>query len=114
MIGASLEVPDYGELIVDVAFGGNTFVWAWAEHMDVAVGPSNVGAVVDAGMALLQAANEQLVIRHPLPASASKSTLPRFWIRRRPNYRRCVTFTCSAHGCSIALPAAPEPAPGSP
>ena len=66
VVGASLDVPDYGELLVDVAFGGNTFVWAWAEHMGVVVGPSNLRAAVDAGMALMQAANEQLVIRHPL------------------------------------------------
>ena len=66
VIGASLDVPDYGELIVDVAYGGNTFVWSWAEHMGVAVEPSNVRAVIDAGMALMKAANEQLLIRHPL------------------------------------------------
>jgi len=63
--GASLQVPGHGEVIVDVAYGGNLFVAAWAEHLDVELAPHNMTAVTQAAMAVLQAAKDKLVIRNP-------------------------------------------------
>jgi len=63
--GASLQVADHGEVIVDVACAGNLFVTAWAEHLGVELSPSNMVAVTRAAMAVLDAARDKLVIRNP-------------------------------------------------
>ncbi len=63
--GASLQVPEHGEVIVDVAYGGDLFVNVWAEHLDVELAPHNMRAVIDAAMAVKRAAADKLVIRSP-------------------------------------------------
>lgn len=65
LLGASLEVPGHGEIIVDAGYGGSHFVWAWAEHLGVELEPGNMPAVLAAGRAVLDAANERLAVRHP-------------------------------------------------
>jgi len=65
MLGASLQVPGYGEIIVDAGYGGAYYVWAWAEHLGVELSRKNMAAVIDAAVAVLRAANESLVVRHP-------------------------------------------------
>jgi proline racemase len=65
MENASLQVPDHGEVIVDVAYGGNLFVTAWAEHLGVELSAPNMAAVTRAAMAVLAAARGKLVIRNP-------------------------------------------------
>lgn len=63
--GASLQVADHGEVIVDVAFAGNLYVTAWAEHLGVTLAPGNMASVTRAAMAVLEAAQDKLVIRNP-------------------------------------------------
>ncbi|MGD8330347.1 MAG: proline racemase family protein [Acidobacteriota bacterium] len=63
--GASLHVPERGEVIVDVAYGGNLCVTAWAEHLDVELAPHDLDAVTRAAMAVLEAARDKLIIRNP-------------------------------------------------
>ncbi len=63
--GASLQVPGHGEVIVDVAYGGNLFVSAWAEHLELELTPGNMAAVTDAAMAVWRAAADKLVVRSP-------------------------------------------------
>lgn len=63
---ASLQVGDHGEVIVDVAYGGNLFVTAWAEHLGVELSAPNMAAVTRAAMAVLEAARDKLVIRNPV------------------------------------------------
>jgi proline racemase len=63
--GASLQVADHGEVIVDVSYGGNLFVSAWAEHLDLGLTPHNMDAVTGAAIKVLEAAQEKLVIRNP-------------------------------------------------
>jgi proline racemase len=63
--GASLQVPERGEVIVDVAFGGNLCVTAWAEHLGVELAPHDLDAVTRAAMAVLEAARDKLIIRNP-------------------------------------------------
>lgn len=62
---ASLQVPGCGEVIVDVAYGGNLFVFAWAEHLGVELGPRNMEAVTEIAMVVKKAAVDKLVVRSP-------------------------------------------------
>lgn len=64
-LGSSIEVPGIGALSVDTAFGGDTFVIADAAAAGVELSPGNARAIVDAGMKVTRAANEQLQFHHP-------------------------------------------------
>ncbi len=62
---ASVRVPHCGEIIVDVAYCGDLFVFAWAEHLGVELTAGNMDAVSDVAMALKKAAADKLVVRNP-------------------------------------------------
>lgn len=74
-LDVKVEVPEYGSIAADVAFGGQFFVQAPAAAMGVALGPENAPAIVRAGMALLAAAREQIPVTHPVDATLSQLTL---------------------------------------
>ena len=65
LLGASLQLADHGEVIVDVAFGGNLYVWAWAEHLGIELTSANIGRVIEVALQVREAANEKLVVRDP-------------------------------------------------
>lgn len=69
---ASLAVPGIGDLKVDVAYGGNWFVYVDADELGLEVSLANIREVVDVGMRARKAANRSLPVRHPgIPGSAS-------------------------------------------
>ena len=61
----SLKVPEVGDLVVDVVFGGLFFVFVNARHLEIELIPENVARLSDLGMRILAAANEQVPVRHP-------------------------------------------------
>ncbi len=65
-LAASLAVPGLGELEVDVAFGGNNFVFFNADALGIDLCRSNARVIVDAGMNVMKAANEQFSLAHPV------------------------------------------------
>ena len=65
-LDSDLQVPGIGNLKVDVAFGGNYFVFFSAEEVGLEVNADNIKEVVDAAMAIRDAANRQLPVRHSL------------------------------------------------
>jgi proline racemase len=64
-IDAELHVPKLGTIHVDVAYGGNYFVFFSAEDAGIEVSIENIRQVVDAGMSVMEAANEQLSVERP-------------------------------------------------
>lgn len=61
-----IEVPGYGDVRIDIGYGGNFFVIARAEDMGFAdVGPALTDPLIAAGVALRAAANDQVAVRHP-------------------------------------------------
>ena len=60
-----IDVPEYGTVHADIAFGGQYFVQASAADMGVALGPEHAPAIARAGSALLAAAREQVPVKHP-------------------------------------------------
>ncbi|NLF11577.1 MAG: proline racemase [Anaerolineaceae bacterium] len=63
----AVRVPDLGEIIADVAFGGNFFalVDVDANGLNVSLEPASAGRLADLGMSILAAANAQISVRHP-------------------------------------------------
>ncbi|MCY4543258.1 MAG: proline racemase family protein, partial [Rhodobacteraceae bacterium] len=64
-LSRGLEVPGVGLLTVDTAFGGDSFVVVDADALGFQIRPREAARMVDAGMKILAAANDQIGFRHP-------------------------------------------------
>ena len=96
-IGARLELEDYGPVIVDTAFGGDSFVMADAADFGLAITPENARDIAVLGRKLVKAANTQLPFHHPeLPEWKHYS----FCFLRGPLERENGTLT-SRNACII-------------
>jgi proline racemase len=60
-----LDVPDLGELTVDVVFGGLFFVFVTAAQIGLDLVPRNARYLAEAGMRILAVANDVVKVRHP-------------------------------------------------
>lgn len=67
-LGAVLEVEGLGTLIVDTAFGGDSFVIVDAPALGFAITPDEAGDLARLGVKITNAANEQLGFSHPTNA----------------------------------------------
>jgi proline racemase len=61
----ALDVPGYGRVITDVAFGGAFYAILPAERLGLRVVPEQVRQLVTAGEAIKRAVNAVLPIKHP-------------------------------------------------
>lgn len=64
-IGVKLEVQGIGTLNVDTAYGGDLFVIVNSEDLGLDIIPENAKELVEVGMKITRAANEQLNFLHP-------------------------------------------------
>jgi proline racemase len=67
-LGASVEVPGYGTVDVDVAFGGNFYAITELERLGIPFQPADPALrqrMLDAGLAIMDAVTEQLAPKHP-------------------------------------------------
>lgn len=64
-LGKKLIVPGIGDLTVDIAFGGDSFVVVQASDLGLELVPEQAAALTKAGMAVAVAAQEQLGFSHP-------------------------------------------------
>jgi proline racemase len=62
---AVLDVPGFGQVTVDVAYGGNFYVIVPADALALQLTPAGATEVIAAGMAVMAAANAQLPLVHP-------------------------------------------------
>jgi proline racemase len=60
-----LDVPGLGEISVDTVCVGGFFAMVSAEQIGVALTVDNADALIELGMTIIRAANEQLTVRHP-------------------------------------------------
>ncbi len=64
-LGATLEVEGFGQVKVDTAFGGDSFVMADVADFGLAITPATAREVAELGRKLVKAADEQLPFHHP-------------------------------------------------
>jgi len=65
-VNRKMNFPGYGEITVDIGFGGNFFVIADAAQLGFEnVDPEHTTELIRAGIALREAANEQIPVQHP-------------------------------------------------
>ena len=60
-----LQVKGFGEIIVDTAYGGDSFVMVDAEALGLEIKPENAKQLADLGTKITAAANAQLGFTHP-------------------------------------------------
>jgi proline racemase len=69
LVDHPLQVPELGEITVDVVFAGGFFVMVSNQEIGpgdaLALTPENAPELIDLGMAITEAANEQLAVQHP-------------------------------------------------
>lgn len=61
-----LEVPEYGTVPVDISFGGQFFVQAYAQDLGLLLSKDQTAQIIRAGSVLRAAAIEQFPVQHPL------------------------------------------------
>ncbi|MEW2912465.1 proline racemase family protein [Leisingera sp. JC11] len=64
-IGVALEVPGTGNLTVDTAYGGDSFVVVQAADLGLEITEANAKQIAQLGTRILEAANAQLGFTHP-------------------------------------------------
>ncbi|MBK1787913.1 proline racemase family protein [Prauserella cavernicola] len=60
-----IDVPGFGTLSVDIAYGGNFYVIASAEDLGLSVIPEHAGELARAGRLIRDAADAAIPVRHP-------------------------------------------------
>jgi proline racemase len=76
----TLKVPEVGDLVMDVVFGGLFFVFVDARQLEIELIPANAVRLADLGMRILAAANEQVAVRHPELPHIDKIIDLRFYV----------------------------------
>jgi proline racemase len=61
----TVSVPGVGDLTVDIAYGGNFYTFLPASDLGCAVTPANVPRMLQRGLAIMDAVNEQARPQHP-------------------------------------------------
>lgn len=61
----ALKVPELGDLVVDVVFGGLFFTFVDARQVELELIPPNATRLADLGMRILAAVNQQVRVQHP-------------------------------------------------
>ena len=62
---AKLEFPGFGVIQVATVCVGGFFIMVSSEQLGIDLNPSNSSRLIELGMDLIEAANQQLVVRHP-------------------------------------------------
>jgi len=73
--GISINVPSYGEVKGDVAFGGNWYFYVNAKEVGVRVRSENVDALTKAGTAIKNEFNKEFDLVHPTDPNISTKLL---------------------------------------
>jgi proline racemase len=62
----TVDVPGFGPLVLDLAYGGNFYAILPAEAVGLSLGPGMAQALVEAGMRIMEAVPGQVRIEHPV------------------------------------------------
>lgn len=61
----TIEVPDVGQVTLDVSFGGSFFAIVKIADLGLTISQKNASTLSDVGMKILHAANDQIQVQHP-------------------------------------------------
>jgi proline racemase len=91
---ARIAVPDLGELVVDVAYGGDFYVLVDADPLRLQLAPDNDAALIAAARKIIPAVNAELRIAHPERPDISRCYQTLFTSRHATAGDRKQTIVC--------------------
>ncbi len=74
-----INVPGLGEIEVDIAFGGNFFGIVDVGKVNLKINPKNSLKLIDAGLRIREAVNNQVKVIHPVKTYINKVNLIEFY-----------------------------------
>ncbi|MGQ9492324.1 MAG: proline racemase family protein [Anaerolineae bacterium] len=66
LLNQTLDVPGIGRIKVDISYAGGFFVMVSKEQVGLELKPENVEQLAPMGMAIIEEANQQLIVQHPV------------------------------------------------
>jgi len=66
-----IDVPDFGKVLIDIAYGGAFYAFCRAEDLKVSLIPENFSRLIDLGMRIKKAVMKRLPILHPFEKELS-------------------------------------------
>ncbi|MTK11153.1 MAG: proline racemase [Clostridiaceae bacterium] len=60
-----VDVPGIGKVTMDISFGGSFFAIVKAENLGLEISPASAQKLIEVGMNVIKAVNEQIEIQHP-------------------------------------------------
>jgi proline racemase len=75
----TIEVPGFGPLSVDLVYAGGFFAMVSSGDTGMDLGVENKKQLTDLGMEIIDAANDQLEVRHPLRSDVSTVDVAEFY-----------------------------------
>ncbi len=75
-----LGVPGLGHIQVDTVCVGGFFAMVSADQIGLALEPDNAGRLIELGMTIIDAANEQLTVRHPIRPEVTTVDVTEFYV----------------------------------
>jgi len=79
-----LDVPGLGRIRVDTVCVGGFFAMVSAGQIGLELGPENAGRLIELGMVIIDAANEQLTVRHPARPEVTTVDVTEFYAAVAP------------------------------
>ena len=76
---AKLELPDFGVIQASTVCVGGFFVMVSSEQLGLDLHPANSSRLIELGMNLIDAANQQLNVRHPTRAEVNTVDVTEFY-----------------------------------
>ena len=83
-----LEAPGFGRLVVDLVYAGGFFAMVDAAQLGFSLTPENGRRIADLGMAIIDAANAQLTVRHPEQPQVTTVDVTEFYDLSQPDHCR--------------------------
>ena len=81
-VDRSLTVPGFGDYRVDLVCAGGFFVMVPAEQIGLSLEPANATRLIELGMAMIAAGNQQFEVHHPLRPEVTTIDVVEFYDTR--------------------------------
>ncbi len=82
-----LRVPDFGAIVVDTVCVGGFFAMVDAGEIGLTLDAENTDLLIELGMTIIEAANEQLTVRHPTRPEVKTIDVTEFYAFSDDPYR---------------------------
>ncbi|MFO7749031.1 MAG: proline racemase family protein [Desulfobacteraceae bacterium] len=74
-----IEVPGFGKVPIDLVCAGGFFAMVSSKEIGLDLVPDNAGQLAELGMAIIEAANHQLTVHHPLRPEVTTVDVAEFY-----------------------------------